>query len=144
MQAQQALQKLSQEHHDCYRFVDEITQIVALGSDAELSDAVSRVQAYYNDELELHFQHEEQTVFAPIFQHYREHILLATHLLKQHGYLRVLIQQMRPVNARQELAEFARLLKTHTELEEHELFPLIAEHFSAEQLQSVLAFKPLD
>lgn len=138
------LQKLSQEHHDSFAMVNDIARTAQEGSDEQLAQAIQTVQQYYNNELEIHFQHEERTIFAPIFKQYREHIGLATHLLKEHGYLRLLIQRMELSNAKKDLADFAEVLKRHTEIEENELFPLVESLFTDEQLAAVVDFEPLD
>ena len=137
------LHKLSKEHHSSLVMAKRIARVAEEGDEAELLKAMSRVQAYYNDELELHFQHEEQTIFTIIFQQYKEHVEIATTLLKEHGYIRRLVQRLTPETARKELADFALVLKNHTRLEERELFPVVQDLFADEQLDAVLNFVPI-
>ena len=66
-----------------------------------------------------------------------------TILLKEHGIVRSLIPHMTAETAREDLAEFALILKNHTRTEERELFPVIQELFTDEQLDAILNFKPL-
>ena len=107
-------------------------------------EAIETVKKYYDEELEQHFQHEERTVFAPIFNEYRDHVGMATTLLKEHGYLRLLIPKITLDTAKNDLAEFGLMLKNHTRMEERELFPVVEKLFTEEQLDAVLDFVPLD
>jgi len=144
MKRAEQLQKLSREHHGSLVMAKKIAKIVETGSDEELVEAIALVNKYNDDELEEHFQHEEHTIFAPIFKEYKEHIELAKPLLKEHGYLRMLIPRITPETARQDLAEFAVILERHTRVEERELFPIIESLFTDEQMDAVLNFKPFN
>lgn len=138
------LKKLSHEHHGSLSMALKISKASKSDEESELLAAIDTVQHYYNEELELHFQHEEQTIFSTIFKHYKEHIGVATTLLKEHGYLRVLIQRLTLETAQKDLADFAQMLKDHTRVEERELFPIIQDLFTDEQLDVVLNFEPLN
>lgn len=144
MQYAEPLQDLSREHDQSLAFAQKIADVATHGDEAALIDAIQTVKDYYDSELEVHFQHEERTVFAPIYKEYRNLIPLATALLKDHGALRKLIPNLGAENARDGLAEFARTLKTHTHVEEYELFPAVKALFTEEQLDDVLNFVPLD
>ncbi len=144
MERENQLKDLSQEHHDSLVIAKNIAAIAESGSDAELLEAIERVKDYYKNELEVHFQHEERTIFSLIFREYREHIALATTLLKEHGLIRLLIPKLTLENAKTDLAEFSEVLKNHTDVEERKLFPLVESLFSDEQLDAVLNFVPLD
>jgi hemerythrin-like domain-containing protein len=144
MKRAQQLQDLSREHHDSLVMSKKITEVAEQGSEAELLEAIEKVKNYYENQLEVHFQHEERTIFSLIFREYREHIGLATSLLKEHGAIRMLIPKLHLEAAREDLAEFAELLKNHTRVEERELFPIVESLFSDEQLDAVLNFVPLD
>ncbi len=144
MKRAKQLQQLSREHHGSLSMAKKIAKIVESGSDEELLEAIVLVNKYNGDELEEHFQHEEHTIFAPIFKEYKEHVELAKPLLKEHGYLRMLIPQMTLETARQDLAEFSVILERHTRVEERELFPIIESLFTDEQMNAVLNFKPFN
>ncbi|MEA3302520.1 MAG: hemerythrin domain-containing protein [Pseudomonadota bacterium] len=137
------LQKLSLEHQEALLFAAEIARIAAEGSEAELEEGVQRVNRYYESELEEHLQHEEQTIFAPLVQQHKEHIELCITLGKEHGFIRTVIENMSRETARKDLADFARVLKTHSLVEERELFPLLESLFTEEQLNAVLNYVPL-
>ncbi len=121
-----------------------IAKVAESGSDEELTDAIKEVTDYYNDELEVHFQHEEHTIFKPLFQEYREHIALATKLVQEHGAMRMLIPTITLETAKKDLADFATVLSNHTHAEERVLFPIVEKQFTREQLDAVLDFKPLN
>ncbi len=143
MKRKEQLHKLSSEHHGSLVMAKRIAKIAEEGNEEELLEAIKTVQKYYDDELEEHFQHEEHTIFAPIFKVHKEHIGLAKPLLKEHGLIRMLIPALTPDTARDGLATFAALLKDHTRVEERELFPAIEKTFSKEEFDAVLNFKPI-
>ncbi len=144
MKRAEQLQKLSREHHVSLVMAKRYAEIAEDGSEADLLEAIKAVTQYYDEELELHFQHEERTIFSLIFRQYNEHIGIATTLLKEHGLIRMLIPKLTLETARDDLAKFALVLKNHTRVEERELFPIIEELFSDEQLDAILNFVPLD
>jgi len=144
MKRSEQLLKLSREHHGSLVMAKKIALIAEEGTDQALMEALEAVKAYYDDELEEHFQHEERTIFAPIFRQYPELKEMATVLLKEHGFIRLLIPKMTGETVKQDLADFALVLKNHTRMEERELFPIIEKSFSDEQMDAVLNFVPLD
>ena len=138
------LQGLSREHHNSLVMAKKLAELAENGSNDELLAAIEKVKRYYESELEVHFQHEERTIFALIYKQYKEHVPIATKLLKEHGAMRLAIPQMTLDNAKEDLADFAEILKNHTRVEERELFPIIEKLFTEEQLDAVLEFIPLD
>jgi len=52
-------------------------RIAKEGDDAAVLEAMEEVKTYFDEDLDLHFQHEERTIFAPIFKKYQEHIPMA-------------------------------------------------------------------
>ncbi len=136
------LRKLTREHQDCLLFADNLAEIAKHGDDEALASGVEMVRAYNDAELEAHLQHEEQTIFAPLIQEYGEHMDLCIALGKEHGYLRTLVEEMTPETARKHLADFARVLRSHTLVEEEKLFPLVDSLFTQAQLDAVMAFTP--
>ncbi|MEB8431604.1 hemerythrin domain-containing protein [Cocleimonas sp. KMM 6892] len=144
MKRAEQLQDLSREHHGSLVMAKRIAEVAESGDEAAIAEAIEKVKDYYENELEVHFQHEERTIFAPIFKEYREHIGIATQLLKEHGAMRMLMPKLHVASAREDLAEFASMLKNHTRIEERELFPIVESIFSDEQLDAILNFVPLD
>ena len=136
------LRKLVQEHHDCIAFADELIRIAAEGNDSEVAAGATKVELYNRMELEEHLQHEEQTILGPLVQEYPDNMPLCVRVGQEHGSLRMLVERMGPEAGREDLATFGRLLKSHTILEEEELFPLIEKVFTQEQLDLVTGFTP--
>ncbi len=138
------LKKLSIEHKDSLEFADKILKISESDDKKELLAGIETIRKYYEDELELHFQHEERTIFAPLYKEYREHIGSAPMLLKEHGFLRLLVDRIELSTAKKDLYDFATVLKNHTKIEDEELFPLVEKLFTEEQLSAILDFVPVD
>ena len=107
MKRAEQLQKISREHHGSLVMAKKIAKVANNGSDEELLEAIKTVTDYYENELEEHFQHEEHTIFAPIFKEYKEHVEISKVLLKEHGFIRMLIPRLRLETAKEDLAEFA-------------------------------------
>lgn len=144
MKRVEQLVKLSREHHVSLVMAKKYSDIAENGTEEELRESLEQIKEYYNSELEEHFQHEERTIFAPIFSEYKEHIGIATILLKEHGHIRKMIPLLNIETAREDLAEFGEMLKNHTRMEERELFPIIQTLFTTEQLDAILNFVALD
>ena len=144
MKRAEQLQKISREHHASLVMAKRVTEIASNGTDEELLEAIKTVTDYYENELEEHFQHEEHTIFAPIFKEYKEHVEISKVLLKEHGFIRMLIPRLTLETAREDLAEFALVLKNHTRVEERELFLIVESLFTEEQLDAVLNFVPIN
>ncbi len=144
MKRAEQLQKISREHHVSLVMAKKIAEVASNGTDEELLEAIKTVTEYYENDLEEHFQHEEHTIFAPIFKEYKEHVEISKDLLKEHGFIRMLIPRLRLETAREDLADFALVLKNHTRIEERELFPIVEAMFTDEQLDAVLNFVPIN
>lgn len=138
----QQLRKLAQEHEEALTFADRIAGLAETGSEQSLAEGIRLVQDYYYDELEEHLQHEEQTLFAALLEHGKEHLPLCMQLGQDHGFLRTVVTSLRPETARQDLSAFAEVLRKHTEFEEERFFPLVESLFTPEQLERVMHFKP--
>ena len=136
--------KLTTEHQESLAFAEKILAIANNDDNDELLAGIKIVKEYYTNELELHFQHEERTIFAPLYKEYREHIGIAPALLKEHGFLRLLVDRMELSSAKKDLKDFALVLRDHTLSEDKELFPLIEKLFTEEQLKAILSYTPAD
>lgn len=139
----QYMQKLTQEHVECLSLADRLDRIVRRGDSTALAAAVQWVREYNARELEPHLQHEEQTIFGPLIREHHEQAPLCIRLGKEHGFLRTLAENISEANARQDLAEFARVLRSHTLAEEQQLFPLLDALFTPAQWEAVRHFIPL-
>ena len=136
------LEKLAKEHDYCLLMAKRIADIAKDGSEEKLAEGLEIVKEYNDTELEAHLQHEEQTIFGPLVSDHREHLHLCITLGKEHGLIRTLVEEMTLETAKEDLADFARILESHTLLEENELFPLLESLFTKEQLDKVKNFVP--
>jgi hemerythrin-like domain-containing protein len=137
------LQKLHREHEEALALADRIAALAGEGTDASRAEAVRVVREYYEQELEGHLQHEEQTMLAPLLQRDKAHFPLCMRLGKEHGLLRSIATGIHAGTALDDLAAFARILRDHTLFEEDEFLPLIASLLTPEQLDAVANFTPL-
>jgi hemerythrin-like domain-containing protein len=135
--------QLSREHDEALTFADRIARLASDGSNESLAEGVRLVQEYYQEEMEQHLQHEEQTIFGPIVQFHREHFPLCVRFGTEHGRLRTLATGIRLDTAQRDLPAFAEILRRHTVEEEEELLPLVESLFTPEQLDAVMQFTPL-
>lgn len=136
------LDTLSQEHKECLLLADRLTDIANRGNESELAAAVQWIREYNTNELEPHFQHEEQTILGPLLQEHHEYRPLCIQLGKEHGFLRTLAESISTVSAKQDLTDFAQVLRNHTLLEEEQLFPLL-NLLTPTQRESIGHFAPL-
>jgi len=136
------LLKLSKEHYDSILMADKLARIAESGNKSELAEGVDLIKKYNETELETHLQHEERTIFATLIQEHQEHTELCITLGKEHGFMRTIVEKITLETAKEDIADFARVLKKHSLMEEHELFPIIESVFSKEQLDAVLNFEP--
>jgi hemerythrin-like domain-containing protein len=137
------MEQLSREHDEALTFADRIDGLASAGSSESLAEGVRLVQEYYQNEMEQHLQHEEQTIFGPIVQFHREHFSLCVRLGTEHGQLRTLATGIRLDTAPRDLPAFADILRRHTVVEEEELLPLVESLFTPELLEAVMQFTPL-
>lgn len=138
----QAFQPLAHEHQACLVFAERLATIAAQGDEIQLEAGIALLQDYNQHELERHLKHEEQTIFMPLIQEHAQYRQLCIQLGKEHGLLRTIVDTITLETARHDLAQFANVLKSHTLLEEEQLFPFIEPLLSAEQLQAVAEFVP--
>ena len=138
-----ALLKMADEHVSGLEFAAEINKIAEQGTEDELASGIEKVIKYNREELEPHLQLEEQTILGPLMRSYPEHTQLCIKIGKEHGYIRSLVEEMSPTNARNDLSDFSKILEHHTLLENEQLFPLVETLFSDEQLEAIENFVPL-
>ncbi|HPQ95336.1 MAG: hemerythrin domain-containing protein [Thiothrix sp.] len=139
----QNMQQLVQEHAECLLLADRLERVVRRGQADELATAVQWVREYHARELEPHLQHEEQALFTPLLHVHQALVPLCIQLGKEHGLLRTLAENISEARAPAELAEFARVLRSHTLLENEQLFPALEALFTPAQWDAVRNFKAL-
>ena len=117
-------------------------RIAEQGSDQDVAQGLQTVADCNADKLEPHLQHEEQAILRDLIQQHPEHTQLCITIGKEHGYLRTLVEEMRRETGRRDLAEFGRVLHSHTLLEDRALFPLVEDLFTPEQMSAIEGFAP--
>lgn len=137
-----AMQRLIDEHASGLIFAAEIAKIAETGSDEEVAAGMEKVSKYLAEELEHHFQHEEQTILGELLRNHPEYAALCIVIGKEHGQMRFMLVEPSKTGPRSDLAKFAQVLKQHTLMENEGLFPVIEKLFSAEQIQEIANFSP--
>ncbi|HEY6093990.1 MAG TPA: hemerythrin domain-containing protein [Gallionellaceae bacterium] len=116
------LQPLSREHHTALSLANACQRAAESGDTTLIDQACQRGLQLYANELDAHFNTEEQTLL-PLLQT-TETQPLAQRTLLEHRQLRDLLDGLRQSNA-ESLKEFGQLLKEHVRFEERELFPAL-------------------
>ncbi len=83
-----------------------------------------------------HFDNEEQAIFIPYSHRDQEVKKLCDQLTLEHQQFDDFIEQMKSGHY-EGLLDFGKLLKSHTRMEERELFPLISELLSETELDNI-------
>lgn len=116
------LQPLSREHHTALTLAKACVRAAQSGDEGLVNKVSRRVMRAFADELEPHFQIEEQT-FLPLL-HSAENQPLVQQTLAEHQQLRALLDSLRQNDAAA-LGAFGELLSAHVRFEERELFPAL-------------------
>lgn len=131
MKRSEALQPLSREHHTALTLAKACERAVQSGVAAQVSAACQRAILAFAEELEPHFQIEEQTLLPLLNGAGKQPLLQRT--LAEHQQLRALLEGLRQNDAAA-LDSFGKGLADHVRFEERELFPalesLITGHVS--------------
>ncbi len=122
MKRSTALQPLSREHHTALTLAKACERAVQSRDEERVAQTCQRVIQAFSDELEPHFQIEEQALLPHL--HSAETQPLAQRTLADHQQLRALLDglQQNDVGA---LDSFGKLLSAHVRFEERELFPAL-------------------
>lgn len=116
------MQPLSREHHAAL-VLAKACERAAQSNDAEqVALTCQRVIRAYTDELEPHFQIEEQSLLPLLRSAEEQPLVLRT--LADHQRLRALFDGLRS-NDGQTLSDFGECLSNHVRFEEKELFPAV-------------------
>jgi len=137
MKRHKALRSLSQEHHHGLM----LAQLIKTGSPKykglphELDGKKLYTIKFFEKNLIPHFRKEEQVLF-PLLRSKSENIaIIVDELINQHKKVRLLIERLKKtVEPEKVLDELGRLLEIHIRKEERELFQMIQEVLSEEEL----------
>jgi len=132
------LQSLSKDHHLSLVLAKKCKSI-NIADDREGAEVLSlRLQSDFDTLLRKHFRLEENLIFT-IAQTKGENIKkLCQQLEQEHKRLEEMTDAISKGNY-QLLVEFGELLHDHTRLEERQLFPMIEEQFTMQELDAVLS-----
>jgi hemerythrin-like domain-containing protein len=117
-----ALQPLSREHHTALTLAKACERAVQSSDEELVGKTCQRVLQAFSDELEPHFQIEEQSLL-PLLRS-AGNTPLEQRTLEDHQQLRVLLNGLQR-NDIKALDSFGRLLTLHVRFEERELFPAL-------------------
>jgi len=122
MKRSEALQPLSREHHTALALAKACERAVQSRDEEKVNKTCQRVIQAFSDELEPHFQYEEQSLL-PLLRS-PENQPLEQRTWEDHRQLRALLDGLRQNNI-EALDRFGKLLSDHVRFEERELFPML-------------------
>jgi hemerythrin-like domain-containing protein len=117
-----ALQPLSREHHTALTLAKACERAVQSHDEGLVGKTCQRVIQAFSDELEPHFQIEEQSLLPLL--HSAENKSLEQRTMEDHQQLRALLDGLQQ-NDIEALDSFGKLLSAHVRFEERELFPAL-------------------
>jgi hemerythrin-like domain-containing protein len=122
MKRSTALQQFSREHHTALSLAKVCERAVQSGDAEQMSAACQRAIQAFTNELEPHFQIEEQ-MLLPLLKS-AEALKLSQRTLADHQQLRALLKELQQNNP-DALDSFGNCLSAHVRFEERELFPAL-------------------
>jgi hemerythrin-like domain-containing protein len=134
------LHPLSMEHHLSLSLAARAIRIARENNTNAIAELCQSIVAEYPLVWKKHFAREEDYIFK-IYRHRSARIQeLCDQLEQEHRQFDAFAAQMQAGNIsvlREVLSKFGKLLKSHTRLEERELFPLISEALSEKELDGI-------
>ena len=126
---------LAKEHHQSLVLANKCINTVKNKSVEEIQNLCQEINHSFAKDWSQHFLIEENTIFQPLLEKNTPLNSIIKQLIAEH---KTLLQLAKDLNKNNHLlAEFGLLLKTHTRLEDRELFPYLAQYLTAEQLQKI-------
>jgi hemerythrin-like domain-containing protein len=117
-----ALQPLSREHHTALTLAKACERAAQSCDEERITKTCQRILKAFAEELEPHFQIEEQSLLPLL--HSAENRPLEQRTMEDHRQLRALLDGLRRNDAGA-LDSFGKLLTAHVRFEERELFPAL-------------------
>jgi len=119
MKRHAALLQLSRDHHAALKLARQARFACDAGLDAAITQAAQSIRAAFTQELEPHFQEEEQDLLPAMAAAGETDLVRRT--LAEHAELRDLHSRLAEPDG-ETLARFATLLNDHVRFEERQLF----------------------
>ena len=116
------LQPLSREHHTALTLAKACERAAQSRDENLVAKTCQRVILAFSDELEPHFQVEEQSLLPLLRSAETQSLVQRT--MADHQQLRALLDDLRR-NDSEALGGFGKGLSAHVRFEERELFPVI-------------------
>ncbi|MCU7939773.1 MAG: hemerythrin domain-containing protein [gamma proteobacterium symbiont of Bathyaustriella thionipta] len=143
MKRLEQIQPLSREHHLSLLLAQKAIKMSADGQEDAIARLCQEIVSEYPDVWQVHFHIEEDSIFSHVKnrQHNaqpkeREVAQLCEQLQQEHLTMTAYYQQMKSGDYTI-LGDFGELLKQHTRTEERQLFPLLDELLSPEELDDI-------
>ncbi len=132
------LQPLSMEHHLSLSLAAKAIKTANAGDLTEIKNLCEKIINDYATIWRKHFDNEEQAIFTPYSDRTPKTRELCQQLIQEHQQFDLFVEQMKSGDFSILLA-FGKLLKSHTRLEERELFPNISDLLSESELDEIYA-----
>ncbi len=136
MQRIKQLQPLSMEHHLSLSLAARSIKVANAGKQDEIKQLCEQIVGDYKTVWRRHFDNEEQAIFIPYSARDQDVKNLCDQLTLEHQQFDFFIEQMESGHY-EVLLDFGKLLKSHTRMEERELFPIISELLSEQELDKI-------
>jgi iron-sulfur cluster repair protein YtfE (RIC family) len=139
MKRSPALYSLSHDHHQGLI----LAQILKKGAPEykglpkTFEGKLAYLLTFYEQELITHFSEEEEILHPAVKGKNAELDELFGQIFSEHQQIHSLIRKIKEKPDEEKLDEFGRLLESHIRKEERELFQLIQESMSDEELESL-------
>ena len=131
------LQPLSNEHHQSLRLAKKCKDILAKETDEVIKAFSLQLKDEFNTQWDKHFRTEEKTIFSVAESKGKEISEICQQLKKEHQTMEKMVESI-SAGDYQLLHEFGQLLHDHTRLEERQLFPMVEDQFTQEELDNIL------
>ena len=131
------LQPLSNEHHQSLRLAKKCKDIIAKETNEVIKSFSLQLKDEFDAQWSNHFRTEEETIFCVAEDKGKEISEICQQLKKEHQILGNMVESI-AAGDYQLLHEFGQLLHDHTRLEERQLFPMVEDMFTQEELDNIL------
>ena len=131
------LQPLSNEHHQSLRLAKKCKDILAKETDEVIKAFSLQLKDEFDTQWDKHFRTEEKTIFSVAEAKGKEISEICQQLKKEHQTMENMVESI-SAGDYQLLHEFGQLLHDHTRLEERQLFPMVEDQFTQEELDNIL------
>ena len=142
MKRHESLVPLSRDHHGALILAKLLQKGAPAykGLPTDIPGKATYARRFFEEELLPHFAAEEKSLLMYAGGVNGEIDALLGTMQAQHRQLRILFSNIAvATDLAQHLDSTGYLLESHVRMEERELFPLIQDHCTAEQLQHILA-----